>query len=296
MTGHYSQDDYSASSGSICPLCGGSTRDGDSCSTCFLPFKVIESIRSRPDSPRFVGVLGTSGVGKTVYLGMLLDLLSRGECGLHGLAQSPFTLSLHRKLILALERQRFPEKTPIESDRWDWLHCEIRAAKGKSRCDVVAPDVAGEAVVGELENQGTYRTIRALIGRCAGLVVLLDMVQVVTDGRGQELFAMQLLSYLDALKPRKRGRKIDVPVALVFTKTDLCDEPIRGPEEFAKANTPSLSNECRSRLDRFAFYFSGVAGSTGRLIDRNGQEMLIPLRVEPRGVVEPFAWMMSQLR
>jgi hypothetical protein len=296
MTSHYSQDDYHASSDAACPLCGGSTRGDSSCGTCFLPSRVAESIRSRPDSPRFVGVLGTTGVGKTVYLGMLLDLLARSECGLHGLAQGPFTLSLHRKLILALERQRFPDKTPIESDRWDWLHVEIQAPKTKSRYDVVAPDVAGEAVVGELENQGTYRTIRALLARCAGLVILLDMVQVVADGRGQELFAMQLVSYLDALAPRKKGRKIGVPVAIVFTKADLCDEPISESEGFARANTPSLYGQCRARLDRFSFYLSGVAGSTGRLIDRSGQEMLVPLRVEPRGVVEPFSWMVSQLR
>ena len=41
------------------------------------------------------------------------------------------------------------------------------------------------------------------------------------------------------------------------------------------------------------FYFSGVAGSTGRLVDRDGQEMLIPLRIEPRGIIEPFAWMVE---
>ena len=35
----------------------------------FLPIKVMESIRVRPEPPRFVGVLGPSGVGKTVYLG-----------------------------------------------------------------------------------------------------------------------------------------------------------------------------------------------------------------------------------
>jgi Double-GTPase 1 len=281
---------------SNCPLCGGHTYEGNSCSTCFLPFKVIEALQSRPNAPRFLGVLGTSGVGKTVYLGMLLDLLARGQCGLHGLAQSPFTLNLHRKLILALERQRFPEKTPVESDWWDWVHSEIYAGKSKVPYEIVAPDVAGEAVVGELENQGTYKTIRALIGRCAGLVILIDVVQVVADGKGQELFAMQLISYLDTLKPRKRNRKIDVPVAIVFTKTDLCDEPIRDPETFARANTPALHSQCGTRLERFSFYFSGVAGSTGRLIDRNGQEMLVPLRVEPRGIVEPFAWMINQLR
>ena len=176
------------------------------------------------------------------------------------------------------------------------MHCEIYAGKSKAPFEIVAPDVAGEAVAGELEDQGTYRTIRALIGRCAGLVILIDVVQLVADGKGQELFAMQLISYLDALKPRKRNRKIDVPVAVVFTKTDLCDEPIRDPESFAKANTSSLYGQCRMRLERLSFHCSGVAGSTGRLIDRNGQEMLIPLRVEPRGIIEPFAWMVNQLR
>ena len=296
MTSLYSGAYGRGSGAPPCPLCASPTYDGSACSTCYLPSKVIESIRSRPDSPRFLGVLGTSGVGKTVYLGMLLDLLARGACGMHGLAQGPFTLNLHRKLILALERQRFPEKTPIESDRWDWVHCEIQAGKGKTPYEVVAPDVAGEAVVGELENRGTYKTIRALIARCAGLVILVDVVQIVANGKGQELFAMQLISYLDAIRPRKRNRKIDIPVAIVFTKTDLCDEPIRDPEEFARANTSSLHSQCRARLDRCSFYFSGVAGSTGRLIDRNGQEMLVPLRVEPRGVVEPFAWMVTQLR
>jgi hypothetical protein len=85
-------------------------------------------------------------------------------------------------------------------------------------------------------------------------------------------------------------------VAIVFTKTDLCDEPIRDAETFARANTASLYGQCRMRLERLSFHCSGVAGSTGRLIDRNGQEMLIPLRVEPRGIIEPFAWMVNQLR
>jgi hypothetical protein len=223
-------------------------------------------------------------------------MLARGVGGLRGLAQSPFTLNLHRNLILALERQRFPEKTPIESDRWDWVHCAVYAGKSKTQFDIVTPDLAGEAVMGELDNPGTYKTIRALVGRCAGLVILVDAVQVVADGQGQELFAMQIISYLDALKPRKNNRKIDVPVAIVLTKTDLCDEWQRDPEAFARANVSALYNQCRTRLERCAFYFSGVAGSTSRLVDRNGHEMLVPLRVEPRGIIEPFAWMINRLR
>ena len=85
-------------------------------------------------------------------------------------------------------------------------------------------------------------------------------------------------------------------MAIVFTKTDLCDQWDRDPDTFAKANAPALHTLCRTRLQRYSFYFSGVAGSTGRLIDHNGQVMLVPLRIEPRGIVEPFAWMINQLR
>jgi hypothetical protein len=295
MIKFFSQEHYEGPNDCTCPLCGAHTYEGTSCLNCFLPARVIESIKSRPQPPRFVGVLGPTAVGKTVYLGMLLDLLSRGVCGLHGLARSPFTLTLHRNLVLALDRQRFPEKTPVESDRWHWVHCEIYARKNRNPFDIVTPDVAGEAVMGELDNPGTNKAIRALIGRCAGLVVLVDVVQVVGDGQGQELFAMQVVSYLETLKPLKRNRKIDVPVAIVFTKTDLCDEWINDPVAFARSNAPALYGQCQARLERFSFSCSGVTGSIGRLIDPHGQETLVPLRVEPRGVVEPFAWMVNQL-
>jgi energy-coupling factor transporter ATP-binding protein EcfA2 len=279
-----------------CPLCGGHTYEGEPCGSCYLPYKVIESIRSRPHPPRFVVVLGPTGVGKTVYLGMLLDLLSRGAGGLQGLSRSPYSLTLHRNLILALERQRFPEKTPVEIDRWNWLHCEIMAPRGKSVADIVTPDVAGEAVMSELENPGTNKTIRALIGRCAGMVVLVDLVEVVADGQSQELFAMQLISYLDALRPgKKKSRKLEVPVAVVFTKADLFEEWISDPDSFARGNVSSLHAQCQARLEQYSFYCSGVAGSSAKLVDDSGQESLVPLRVEPRGIVEPFAWMVGKL-
>jgi hypothetical protein len=241
-------------------------------------------------------VLGPTGVGKTVYLGMLLDLLSRGTNGLHGLSRSPFSLTLHRNLILALERQRFPEKTPVETDRWHWLHSEVLMPKNRKAVDIVTPDVAGEAVMNELENPGSNKIIRSLISRCAGMVVLVDLVQVVADGQSQELFAMQLISYLDALRPpKKKSRKVDVPVAIVFTKADLFEDWITDPEVFARGNVGGLLSQCQSRLEHYSFYCSGVAGSSSKLVDDTGQESLIPLRVEPRGVIEPFAWMLNQL-
>src|SRR5262245_55916163 len=194
-----------------CPLCEGHLFEGEPCGTCHAPAKVIESIFYRDRPPRFVGVLGPSGVGKTVYLGMLLDLLSRGAGGLHGLARGPFSLILHRNLILALERQRFPEKTPTEPDRWHWVHCEVSSGgRRKPVFDVVTPDVAGEAVSAEIDHPGANPTVRAVIERCSALVILADILEVVADGQGQELFAMQLITYLDSLRSTQQRKQIDI--------------------------------------------------------------------------------------
>ena len=94
----------------LCPLCGGHLYEGEVCRSCFAPAELIESIATREKPPKFVGVLGPSGVGKTVYLGMLLDLLSRGVGGLSGMARSPFSLAVHRSLILSLALTHTPEE------------------------------------------------------------------------------------------------------------------------------------------------------------------------------------------
>jgi hypothetical protein len=277
-----------------CPLCDGQVL-GDSCRTCFAPIEVVKSILSAPSKPRFIGVLGPSGVGKTVYLGMLLDLLARGRCGLRGSASGPFSIALHRNTVLALEKQRFPDKTPTEPERWSWVHCEVSSEKRKQRYELVTPDVAGEALALELDAPGAQPTIQSLIRKCSSLIILLDIVDVIAHGQTQELFALQLISYLTSLH-RGARRPIPIPVAVVFTKADLCDEPIDDVAAFARSNTPQLASLCQSRLAHYEFFAAGVAGACGILVDRRGRQSLVPLRVEPRGIIEPFSWVISQLR
>lgn len=274
-----------------CPLCGGNV-SAESCHQCFAPVEVIDSILERRRAPKYIGIMGPSGVGKTVYLGMLLDLLSKGAGGFHGLARGSFSLALHRNVLLALERQRFPEKTPSEPDRWQWVHCEVSVGGRGRSIDLVTPDVAGEAVLHEIETPRSNLTIRAIILRCSALVVLIDTLDVIAGGQGQEMFAMQLLTYLDSLHS-ERGRKITTPVALVFTKADLCHEAIEDPEAFALAHAPALHRFCEARLKTYRFFRSGIAGSCAQLIDETGYANLVPLRIEPHGVIEPFAWLHS---
>lgn len=281
---------------SQCPLCGTPGYGSSACATCHAPAEIIQSVNSRESEPKITGVLGPSNVGKTVYLGMLMDLLARGTGGMHGVAQGAFSLQLHRNVMLALERQRFPEKTPNEPDRWHWVHCEVTTGRKGRAFDVVSPDVAGEAVAGELAKPDTNPTVRNLIANCSGLLVLIDITKVVSEGKDEEIFAMQLVSYLNGMRTIQRKKKVEVPVALVFTKVDLCDEPIKNLESFAQTNATRLFKLCEARLSRFRFFASGVAGSAGWLVDQEGRESLVPLRVEPRGIIEPFAWLFSQYR
>lgn len=281
---------------SSCPMCGSTGYGSAACGTCFAPAELIQSVSTRDYAPKITGVLGPSNVGKTVYLGMLLDLLARGASGMHGVAQGAFSLAIHSNLMLSLERQRFPEKTPNEPDRWHWVHTEITTGRRGRSFDVVSPDVAGEAVAQELSKPDSNPTVRNLLGNCSGLVVLIDITKVVSGSKEAEIFAMQLVSYLNGMRTTKRNKKVDVPVALVFTKADLCEESIPNPEAFAKSNTSGLYKLCDARLSKFKFFASGVAGSAAWLVDAEGRETLVPLRIEPRGVIEPFAWLFGQYR
>ena len=69
---------------------------------------------SRSTAPLMFAALGPSGVGKTVYLGMLLDMLSRQPKELQLSARGGFSVTLQQTTLAALSRCEFPSKTPSE--------------------------------------------------------------------------------------------------------------------------------------------------------------------------------------
>ena len=107
---------------------------------------------------------------------------------------------------------------------------------------------------------------------------------------------MQLISYLDSLRPAREAGQGRRPGGHRLHQGRPLRGAIHDPEAFARANAPGLWRLCESRLKHFRFYCSGVAGSTGKLVDRDGGETLVPLRIEPRGIVEPFAWLIAQVQ
>ncbi|GAB4154516.1 MAG: hypothetical protein Tsb009_31160 [Planctomycetaceae bacterium] len=256
-------------------------------------------MESRGEPANFISVLGASGAGKTVFLGFLLDILTKGTRGLKGLPNGAFSVGVQQQTITALQHRRFPEKTPSESDSWQWVHCEVTHEKRpKDFFDIVTPDFAGEAIAMEVERPKTYPTIRTVARQSKGLLILFDSQRVRDAGRDEDFFAMKLASYLASLQGKNgspRWRKLKTPVAIVFTKADSCPEAVENPAEFAAANMPGLVQACERSFGNHRFFASGVVGSSVTVTDEFGCRVLVPLHIEPHGIIEPLEWIMQML-
>jgi hypothetical protein len=269
------------------------------CPTCLTPLELSRSVISRGTTGHYISVLGASGAGKTVYLGFLLDMLSKGVGDLRGLSNGAFTVGVQQETMTALQRRQFPEKTSVEADRWQWVHCEItRKNRTRNVVDLVAPDFAGEAIAMQIEKASDFRTIDYVVRRSRALLLLIDSVQVRDASREQDFFAMKLASYIRALHANggylRRGR-LRIPVAIVMTKADMCCEAQTDPFAFAKANLPGFVHACERSFGVYGLFAAGVVGSTATLTGPFGDRAEVPLHIEPHGIVEPLEWVMKKL-
>lgn len=272
------------------------------CPDCQTPAELSRSVATRIGDQHFVSVLGASNAGKTVYSGLLLDILSNGTDDFRGRATSAFSVDLQEQVVTALQRRTFPEKTAAEADRWKWLHCQITISSKKSErhVDLISPDFAGEAIAMEVNQPGSFPAISDVVKKSAGVLILCDSLKVRDTGPGEDLFAMKLATYVaqahQLVADGNRKRKTNGPaVAIVFTKSDECPEARLNPAEFAENNTPRLAEFCRQSFSKHAFFAASVAGSSGTLSDGNGRRMQVPFHVQPHGVVEPLRWITDQI-
>ncbi len=85
-------------------------------------------------------------------------------------------------------------------------------------------------------------------------------------------------------------------MALVFSKADQCEDCFHDPANFAQKHASGLWQYCRERFAHHKFFAAGVAGTTAvRSVPSVGR-IRAPLRIEPRGIIEPFAWIVEQIR
>jgi hypothetical protein len=279
-----------------CYICEeGNAFDAELCRHCLAPMALSHQANSQKVRPRMLAAIGASGVGKTVYLGMLMDMLSRQSDRLQMLARGAFSITLQQTTAAALARNEFPAKTPNDPDRWNWVHSQIRSPKHRKSVDLVMPDMAGDALLEEVDHPHTYKIISSLLSKCSGALLFVDTVKLRNGTFEQDYFAMKVLSYLMDLDDHPKHGWAQRPVALVFSKADECEECFTDPAAFAAAHAGGLWQHCHERFRKIKYFASGVAGGCAYR-ERDGGRVRVPLRIEPRGIIEPFEWLIDQLQ
>lgn len=271
------------------------TYDAEFCTRCGAPMALAHQANSQNIRPRMIAVLGPSAVGKTVFLGMLMDMLSRQPQRIQLLARGAFSITLQQTTVSALARCEFPAKTPSEPERWNWAHCQVRRPGSRAAAELIMPDMAGDAILEEVDHPQSYRVIRAYLAKCEAAMVLVDAEKLKQGRHEQDHFTMKLLSYLTELGDDGRQTWENQPLAVVLTKSDQVDSCTADPADFARSHAAGLWQYCRERFRRHRFFASGVAGACAtRQVPGEGRTQ-VPLRIEPRGVTEPFEWVLDQM-
>ena len=280
-----------------CYICESqNTFDAEFCNRCGAPMALSHQAETQKVAPRMIATMGASGAGKTVYLGMLMDMLSRQSDRMQLLARGAFSITLQQMTVSALARCEFPGKTPSEPDRWNWVHCQIRRPRHRHPLELIMPDMAGDALLEEVDHPHSFHVIASYLKKCVGSLVLIDAVKLKEGGLDQDYFTMKLISYLGELDGAPHRGWARKPVALVFTKADQCEECTADPSAFAKAHAAGLWQQCQERFQVHKFFAAGVAGNCAYRQSRTEGRVCVPLRVEPHGIVEPFEWLLERIK
>ncbi|HPU33609.1 MAG TPA: hypothetical protein PK184_13005 [Phycisphaerae bacterium] len=284
--------------GTNCLICNTTNLAGAVlCSECSAPMALVHDSLAQDREPQIVSVIGESNVGKTVYLGFLLDMLSQRAGEFEAIPKGAYSIDLQQSVIAHMARRSFPPKTPMEANRWYWAYYQVRQPEISNKwADLVMPDMAGESLAAEVASPETFRVIRGLLSQSAGLLLLVDAGRAANCAADPDFFGLKMLSYIDALHGPGRDARVSTPTAVVLCKSDYCPECFDNPREFVSANMNRLWNLCQSRFDNVEFFACSVVGSLAYATSPDLEYVIpVPLHTALRGVLEPFEWVLSQL-
>ncbi len=280
-----------------CYVCGtANTFDTEMCRYCFAPMALAHQANTQKLRPRMIATIGPSNAGKTVFLGMLMDMLSRQNEHMQMLARGAFSITLQQTVISALAQCEFPSKTPSEPDQWNWVHCQVKSQRQRRPVELIMPDMAGEAIIEEINHPHTYPIIRSFLEKCSGVMILIDAMRLHEGSLDEDYFTMKLLSYLVELDDDPKSGWPARPVALILSKADECEECFLDPMRYAESHTTGIWQHCQERFRQHQFFAAGVAGTCAFRPLHSGGRARVPLRIEPRGIIEPFEWLISRMR
>ena len=285
-------------SGTTCLICGKyNVVDAILCCECSAPLAIVHDAESQDREPQLVTIVGESNVGKTVYLGFLLDMLSQRAGDFTAIPKGAYSIDLQQNVISHMARRCFPPKTPMEANQWYWAYYQICRRHPRERWfDLLMPDMAGESLAAEVASPNTFKVIRGLLGRSAGLMLLVDAALAANGSSQGDFFALKILSYIDAMRHTRRDERVTTPTAVVLCKGDYCPECFDDPKQFVRANLHRLWNLCESRFANVEFFACSVVGSLAYATAPQEDFVTpIPLHTALQGVLEPFEWVTEQL-
>ena len=188
-----------------CLVCGEENcRSSARCHNCSAPMALAHQALAVKQPARLIAVLGASGAGKTTYLGMMMDMLTRQVGSLRTTPRGPLSISLQQTTSTALSTGSFPEKTNHHPDHWHWVHCQLHCQRRRRPMELVIPDISGDALAEETEKAGQYPAIRALLKKCSAVMVLADAERLKGGDRSHDFITMKLLSLLSDFRSKPR--------------------------------------------------------------------------------------------
>ena len=282
----------------VCMICG--TRNVSNamqCVECFAPMAIVHDAIAQDRDPRLISVIGESNVGKTVFLGVLLDMLAQRAGDFQAIPKGAYSVDLQQTVISHLAHRMFPPKTPMEANQWYWAYYQVLSRQSEQWVDLVMPDMAGESLAAEVANPETFRVIHNLINKSQGLLMLVDAAMAAEGSTQPDFFAMKMLSYIDSITRTQRDCAVEVPIAVVLCKADHCPECFDDPEAFVEANLNRLWNLCENRFERISYFAASVVGSLGYAYNEAEDYVTpVPLHTALTGILEPFDWILRNLK
>lgn len=278
-----------------CVVCGfENSSSTERCCRCAAPMAIARSCVRSKRRPKMIAVLGAPGAGKTVYLGMLMDMLVRRVGGLRATVCGPYSIGLQQATTTALASGYYPDKTSIDPEQWHWVHCHVECSRRRKKTELVLADVAGEAWRQEADKPGAFAALGPLLSRCSGLLIVADAQRLHAGDHADDFVTLKLLSQFGDQRRENRRRAGRTPLALVFTKADGRQSCLEDPDSFAESHAEALLRDCQSRFPNTRVFGASIAGASAvRSIGAHRREA--PLRIEPHGVVEPLGWLLSQI-
>ncbi|MDX8126750.1 hypothetical protein QLH52_05615 [Methylomonas sp. OY6] len=209
-------------------------------------------------TPRIIGLVGSSGAGKTTYLAMLYLLLFNGKRIENWEFAGSYTLNGWELQAKTLQIQedgsiRNPDATPSDKDFYSLYHLALRHDGFLN--DILFADSSGEVFSkwADNVNDPAAENARWIYDNAHAFLLFVDC-EAIIEQRGRA--KRDIVQLAEQVKRDLRGR----PVVIVWSKADLAEQ-MRGnivevirrslSETFPGAVSLEISNYSKSDSDQF---------------------------------------------